>query len=396
MASITLIHSQETRQVAGVQLIMKCTAFQQNLRLVATPYSIQSSVPLTIFHDFISALEDRVLTITNDNYSGLTLLANEFGFENLTEQLSIFQQSSEFINPISTPDTDVRDRIAAMEELIVHQDRRMAMLQHKLSIQTEQMKRLLTEWLPRLCHLEVMVAEVSAEVKTFHGSSQTAQKLTSDIEQLQRELGVLRSRQSIRETPPVPIIEPVPQLDSRILIEFPPIFGEFRWHEFNLLWRGSRDGFGAGTFHSRCDGHQNTLTVILDTKGNIFGGYTPLSWESREKIGSGWNRYKADDTLRSWLFSLKNPHNVSPMKFALKSSGQRHTIYCGCSGGPEFGAGCDGFGDLAIRDHCNTSNTSSTSLGRSYINNTNVEGHRLLTGSSHFMVKEIEVFEITS
>jgi hypothetical protein len=33
-------------------------------------------------------------------------------------------------------------------------------------------------------------------------------------------------------------------------------------------------------FHSRCDGHANTLTVILHTKGNIFGGSTPVEWES--------------------------------------------------------------------------------------------------------------------
>jgi hypothetical protein len=43
-----------------------------------------------------------------------------------------------------------------------------------------------------------------------------------------------------------------------------------------LQWRGSRDGFGAIDVHKRCDGRANTLTLILDTGGNVFGGFTPL------------------------------------------------------------------------------------------------------------------------
>jgi hypothetical protein len=37
-----------------------------------------------------------------------------------------------------------------------------------------------------------------------------------------------------------------------------------------------RAGFGASKFHGRCDGHANTLTVILDTKWKVFGGFIPL------------------------------------------------------------------------------------------------------------------------
>jgi hypothetical protein len=56
---------------------------------------------------------------------------------------------------------------------------------------------------------------------------------------------------------------------------------QFAGKRFTLLWRGSRKGFGAGDFHSRCDGHPPTLTLIQDTKGNIFGGFTPVEWVSR-------------------------------------------------------------------------------------------------------------------
>jgi hypothetical protein len=42
-------------------------------------------------------------------------------------------------------------------------------------------------------------------------------------------------------------------------------------------------------FPGRYDGHVNTLTVFLDTNGNIFGGFTPVEWESRVCKGDGRN-----------------------------------------------------------------------------------------------------------
>jgi hypothetical protein len=65
---------------------------------------------------------------------------------------------------------------------------------------------------------------------------------------------------------------------------FPPLFDEFRGKQFVLLWRGSRDGLGARDFRGRCDGHANTLTLILDTGGNVFGGVTLLHWEPGDKF----------------------------------------------------------------------------------------------------------------
>jgi hypothetical protein len=70
-------------------------------------------------------------------------------------------------------------------------------------------------------------------------------------------------------------------LDSMIVSQFPPLLDEFRKKCSNLLWRGSRDGFTAEEFHRRCDGRANTLTLIEDTDGNVFGGFTPVKWESR-------------------------------------------------------------------------------------------------------------------
>ncbi len=56
--------------------------------------------------------------------------------------------------------------------------------------------------------------------------------------------------------------------------------GEFSSSDkWSLLYRGTRDGFGTNDFHSKCDGHSNTLT-IFKAKGSvfIFGGI----WDPNE------------------------------------------------------------------------------------------------------------------
>jgi hypothetical protein len=67
---------------------------------------------------------------------------------------------------------------------------------------------------------------------------------------------------------------------STILSDIPTPLKQFERKKWTLLYRGSRDGFGCSDFHSKCDGHSNTVTVILTTKGFIFGGFTPIAWDS--------------------------------------------------------------------------------------------------------------------
>jgi hypothetical protein len=167
-----------------------------------------------------------------------------------------------------------------------------------------------------------------------------------------------------------------------IVPNFPEIFAEFKQKKFTLLWRGSRDGFKASDFHSRCNGHPNTLVVILDTNGNIFGGFTPVVWDST----TGW---KADPSLKSFVFTLKNPHNVPARRFALKVEKKDMAILCSSDQGPRF---CD----ICVFDNCNTNTNSGTWLGNSYTNDTGLKGNTFFTGSEKFQVKEIEVFEITA
>ena len=49
--------------------------------------------------------------------------------------------------------------------------------------------------------------------------------------------------------------------------------------EWHLLFRASRDGCAASTFHSKCDNTGPTVTVVK-SGANIFGGFTEQEWTS--------------------------------------------------------------------------------------------------------------------
>jgi hypothetical protein len=114
--------------------------------------------------------------------------------------------------------------------------------------------------------------------------------------------------------------------------------------------------------------------VILDTNGNIFGGFTPVEWESRPE----YPYWKADASLKSFLFTLKNPHNFPGRRFALKAEKKDEAIWC-------------------FYDNYNANTDSFTcNFGTRYTNDTGLDGMMFFTGSAEFQVEEIEMIEITS
>jgi hypothetical protein len=172
-------------------------------------------------------------------------------------------------------------------------------------------------------------------------------------------------------------------IDSRIISELPDIFSVFGNRRLRPLYRGSRDGFRAGDFHGRCDGRPNTVTLIRSANDCVFGGYTPLMWNSR-------NDYAPDPSLKSFVFTIKNPHNVPARRFAQKSGDYAIRNYHGY--GPGFGRACD----FLVYDECQSSANNYSQLGTTYVNDTGIPGDQVLTGSHNFTVKEIEVFEVMS
>ena len=96
---------------------------------------------------------------------------------------------------------------------------------------------------------------------------------------------------------------------------------------YDLLWKGSRDGFTASAFHSKCNGKGATLTVIMSEHNKLFGGYTSESWG----FGGSGSCYKYDPT--AFVYSLTHE---------TKCSKQKNTSYSICDNsayGPIFGGG---------------------------------------------------------
>ncbi|RHZ85375.1 hypothetical protein Glove_66g131 [Diversispora epigaea] len=71
-------------------------------------------------------------------------------------------------------------------------------------------------------------------------------------------------------------------------------------YEFQLILRGSRDGFNSKTFWNMCNGYSGTIVVakIAETD-EIVGGYNPLAWDNST---SGIPMKTKD----SFIFSLEN------------------------------------------------------------------------------------------
>jgi hypothetical protein len=146
--------------------------------------------------------------------------------------------------------------------------------------------------------------------------------------------------------------------------------------KWTLLYRGTRDGFGGRDFHSKCDNHKNTLTIIK-AKGSsyIFGGFASINWNST----NGW---KSDPN--AFLFSLTNKNN-QPSKISQVNTIK--SIYCHSACGPNFGQN-----DFYICDFANTKAGSISNLVNSYQHPQPNQGGSYLAGSYQFQLSEIEVY----
>ncbi|PFX11604.1 uncharacterized protein LOC111319474 [Stylophora pistillata] len=149
--------------------------------------------------------------------------------------------------------------------------------------------------------------------------------------------------------------------------------------KWKLLFRGSRDGFEAQTFHSKCDNRGPTVTIVKS--GNyIFGGFSEKSWDSSGR----WFRCS-----QAFLFSMVNTNGLGPTKLQLFDN-HEHAIYCETSCGPTFGEGHD----LYISGDANVNSSSFACLGNSYQCPTGQVAETFLAGSGNFTVTDYEVFEL--
>eukprot|EP01084_Bolivina_argentea_P111483 198880_1 len=102
--------------------------------------------------------------------------------------------------------------------------------------------------------------------------------------------------------------------------------------EWNLLFRGSNDGFLASTFHLKCDDMANTICVIESNHGNVFGGFTTLPWKS--DVG----RYHVDEEAFVFIVRKKKKSLKKAIMYLQYTSSQ-HSVVHNKYMGPVFGYG---------------------------------------------------------
>ena len=153
---------------------------------------------------------------------------------------------------------------------------------------------------------------------------------------------------------------------------------------FHLLYKISRDGCSAQSFHQQCDGQGPTVTVLYNTKKTIFGGYLSQSWNS-----SG----DCIEDPRAFLFRLQYNGSSNPLKFPVNDptcAGYGHNDY-----GPTFGGrynrDIQAFTKTVTNLGNYSLNGSINSLGTTY--NLNGQDKNSIT-NNYLQVTDLEVYKV--
>jgi hypothetical protein len=94
--AVTLVHSDVTLQIPAPLVISKCDLFAGDTWLAARLCGLKSRVCVSDFREFVLALENTTVKVTNNNTKGLSQLCEEFCFRDLAAQLSEFRTSEDF------------------------------------------------------------------------------------------------------------------------------------------------------------------------------------------------------------------------------------------------------------------------------------------------------------
>ena len=143
--------------------------------------------------------------------------------------------------------------------------------------------------------------------------------------------------------------------------------------KWEIIYRGSRDGFGAKDFHYHCDNKRKTLTIIKTDKGNVFGGFTTAKW----------NRSKEPKEDRNAFLFVLVSNKTAPAKFPIVKNSKK-AIHCRKSCGPVFGRN-----ELCIADNSNSNEDSVSETLNNYSNE-----KISLNDTKIFKVEDIEVYQM--
>jgi len=145
---------------------------------------------------------------------------------------------------------------------------------------------------------------------------------------------------------------------------------------YKIIYKSSIDGDNVKTFHSNCDGEENTLIIIETTKGLKFGGFTSVGFDN--------TGYELRDD-NAFLFSIdkQKVYDIIP---------GNNAIYCNRKFGPIFCSKPDSTAySIFIPDNYLKNKSTTTKKCYCYKMEENFE---LNNGTKEFLVKELEVFRV--
>ena len=162
--------------------------------------------------------------------------------------------------------------------------------------------------------------------------------------------------------------------EKKLISEF---IDPYKKIKFVLLYNNSIDSDSSSLFHYYCDGIFPTVTIILDTSGRRFGGYSTQSW-SQSTVGANYSRAPG-----SFIFNLSQKK-----KYVLQDQLNTSAVYRHNSYGPTFGGGHD----LNIANSCKSNSRSYCNKSSYITGNVNLLGSN---GQTNFQVSSYEVYHVT-
>ncbi|EGG19349.1 hypothetical protein DFA_02136 [Cavenderia fasciculata] len=164
-------------------------------------------------------------------------------------------------------------------------------------------------------------------------------------------------------------------------VQMAPVYEWLGSHKkLNLIYKATKDGFEAKSFHDKCDGKGATITFIKSIEGEVFGGYNSQSWNSDN------NQDGYGDT-NCFIFTIINNYGREPTKFVAIPGFTDGYVYGYSTHGPMFGS------DIQICSNSNNDINSYSGFPHHYHESSKIsQGRYTFCSFDEIAMEEIEVF----
>ncbi|XP_071079866.1 interferon-induced protein 44-like [Haliotis cracherodii] len=187
--------------------------------------------------------------------------------------------------------------------------------------------------------------------------------------------------------------------------------------EFTLLYQATRDGCSASVFHQKCNGKGPTVTLLYNTAGYVFGGYTSIAWtattitcvcgyaasyppdttkwtcsycgaKGNESYLSTTSQYSNDPA--AFIFRLTDKKSFKPKFYRVKQAG--NAVIQNSLNGPCFGSDLQPFTKTVTKTDNYFQGNGSINVGTHY--NMAGDDNTVFCGNN-VQYTDIEVYQVT-